>query len=72
MAERVNVKALRQRLGMNREAFAEYVHSHPRTVRRWENRESEPSPMASAHLARLADEAETESATRRKPLRVED
>lgn len=71
MAERVNVRAIRQRLGLNRDDFGALVGAHPRTVRRWENGEGDPSPMAVKHLFKVREEAdEVESGTRRKALPV--
>lgn len=72
MAERVNVKALRERLGMSRAELGERVSANKRTVRRWENGESDPSPMAAKHLAQLFEDAgDDESSTRRKSVRME-
>ena len=63
MATRVDVKAIRDRLGDNREDFGKRLGASSRTVRRWENGEVEPSPMASKHLEAL--EAEPASPRRR-------
>ena len=56
MATRVNVKDLRTKLGLNREDFSQKAGCSPRTVRRWENGEADPSQMATRHLEALMQE----------------
>lgn len=46
MANRIDVRALRERAGKNRDDFGKLVGSSGRTIRRWENDEAEPSAMA--------------------------
>lgn len=65
MATRVDVKAIRERFGENREDFGKRVSASSRTVRRWENGEVEPSQMALKHLDALRVESEPTSPRRR-------
>jgi DNA-binding transcriptional regulator YiaG len=65
MATRIDVKAIRSRLGENREDFGRRVSASSRTVRRWENGEVEPSPMALKHLDALLADAPEPSPRRR-------
>ncbi len=50
---RVNVKGLRERLGLNQAELADRLHVDERTIRRWEHGTSRPSPMAMAHMRAL-------------------
>ncbi len=50
---RVNVKGLRERLGLSQAEFADKMHVDERTIRRWEHGASRPSPMAMAHMRAL-------------------
>lgn len=50
MPTRINVRELRDQLGMSRKEFGQCVNASTRTVRRWENGEAEPSQMAMKHL----------------------
>jgi DNA-binding transcriptional regulator YiaG len=60
MATRVDVRAIRDRLGENRESFRKRFPVSNRTVRRWENGEVDPSPMAIKQLDALRDEVPVE------------
>lgn len=62
------VKALRGRMNKSQAQFAELVGTHKRTVRRWENNEVEPSPLAQRLLEALEVPADEDGATRRNPL----
>lgn len=65
------VKALRGRMNKSQAQFAELVGTHKRTVRRWENREVDPSPLAEQTLQRLLEALESPEdagATRRHTL----
>ena len=53
MATRVNVRELREQMGLSREEFRELLGASNRTVRRWENGEAEPSQMATKRLNEL-------------------
>ena len=64
MATRVNVRELRDSLGLNRETFGQRIQASARTVRRWENGEAEPSQMALKLLEGLRNE--TPSGPRRR------
>lgn len=68
MAERVNVKALRDSLGLSREAFGKRIPASSRTVRRWENGEVEPSQMAISRLVALQDEHPPSGPRRREAV----
>ena len=65
MATRVDVRAIRDRLGENRESFRKRFPVSNRTVRRWENGEVAPSQMAITKLEALREEAEPTSPRRR-------
>ena len=56
MATRVDVKAIRSQFGENRESCGKRFPVDKRTVRRWENGEVEPSPMALKQLDALREE----------------
>lgn len=61
MARRINVKDLRDRLGLSqsdlaRRIWGKYEPHYKRTIRRWENDGTDPSPMAQKHLQRLLAE----------------
>ena len=66
MATRVSVKTVRARLGLNREDFGALFPVHSRTVRRWENGEVAPSPMASKQIKALDQDAKSESGPKRR------
>lgn len=66
MATRVDVKAIRDRFGENRETFGKRVSASSRTVRRWENGEVAPSPMALKHLDAIMAESEPPESPRRR------
>lgn len=74
MPPRVNVRALREKMGMSREAFGQQFPVDKRTVRRWENENVDPSPMAHEKLSALHREfmesadAEPAPGPRRKAL----
>ena len=57
---RVNVKGLRERLGLNQAELADKLHVDERTIRRWEHGTSKPSPMAMAHMRSLVRPAQGE------------
>lgn len=65
MATRVDVRALREGLGLSREEFRKMLPVSNRTVRRWENGEVEPSQMALDRLARLQEDAPQSGPRRR-------
>ena len=50
---RMDIKALRDRLGASQEDLANGLHVDVRTIRRWESGSVNPSPMAVAHLQQL-------------------
>lgn len=66
-ARRLNVKALRTRLGMTQSDLARHIwgdditgdtlRARNRTIRRWENDGLGPSPMAAKHLKQLANDS---------------
>lgn len=56
MATRINVRELRQSLGLNREDFGKQIGGSSRSVRRWENGEAEPSQMALKRLEELRED----------------
>lgn len=75
MAPRVDVRALREKMGCSQEAFGEQFPVDKRTVRRWEAGTVDPSPMAHEKLHALhqqhmtsADAEPTASGPRRKAL----
>ena len=51
---RMNVKELRQRLGLSQDKLAALLGVAPYTVRRWESGKSQPSPLALKQLNQLA------------------
>jgi DNA-binding transcriptional regulator YiaG len=71
MPTRVDVKALRSQFGENRESFGKRFPVDKRTVRRWENGEVEPSPMALKQLDALRLETGAEPGPRRRSERRE-
>lgn len=50
-----DVKAIRTRMGLGRKEFAALLPASSRTVRRWENDEVDPSPLAVQQLQRLIE-----------------
>lgn len=62
MATRVDVRAIRDRLGENRDAFSKRFPVSGRTVRRWENGEVAPSQMALKQLHELSEGEDVEPA----------
>lgn len=50
---RFNVKALRESMGLDRDEFSDRVGVDVRTIRRWENAEVDPSPMATRRLREM-------------------
>jgi DNA-binding transcriptional regulator YiaG len=56
LANRINVRALREKVGLNRDDFGARVGASGRTIRRWENDEAEPSAMACKILYSLAEQ----------------
>ena len=65
MAVRVNVRELRESLGLSREQFRKMLPVSNRTVRRWENGEVEPSQMALDRLTQLREDAPSDGPKRR-------
>lgn len=57
---RVDVKAMRDRVGMNVHEFAEALNVNTRTVRRWEREGISPSPMARAQMRSLLQRTRSE------------
>jgi DNA-binding transcriptional regulator YiaG len=58
MAERIDIAALRKRLGMTRKQLAEAVGaSATSTICRWENRKSEPRGSALKLLKQLDEQS---------------
>jgi len=49
----VDVKQLRQRLGLSRDALARKLGVSPKTVYLWEKGKNKPSPMAQQKLEEL-------------------
>ena len=56
MATRVNVKAFRDRWGLSQPDLAKRISVDARTISRWENGATAPSPMAKEHLKRVEQE----------------
>ena len=54
----VNVRALRSKLGLTQEEFADRVGVYESTVRRWEARAVSPSKLALRQIRRLMPQAE--------------
>ncbi|MBL7125153.1 MAG: helix-turn-helix domain-containing protein [Dehalococcoidales bacterium] len=54
----MNVKELRERLGLSQDKFAALLGVAPYTVRRWESGKSQPSPLALKQLSQLTEKAE--------------
>lgn len=52
----IDVKALRERLGLSQVELAKRIPVHELTVSRWENGHMQPSAMAREHLKRVEDE----------------
>jgi transcriptional regulator with XRE-family HTH domain len=52
------IKALREKLGMNQTAFAFALGTRPSTVSKWESDHNRPSPDVFVRLAKIADGAE--------------
>lgn len=69
---RVDVRGLRDALKLSREDFGALVPVDKRTVRRWENGEGEPSPMAYHRLCAIRDEHTEPETTvpRRRPVTI--
>lgn len=68
MATRVDVRALRENLGLSREQFRKMLPVSNRTVRRWENGEVEPSQLALDKLAQLQEDAPKTGPRRRETV----
>lgn len=66
MATRINVRELRDSLGLSREQFRKAIGASNRTVRRWENGEAEPSQMALKRLAEVQEEQPSSGPRRRE------
>ena len=66
---RFNVKALRESMRKDQVAFAALVGVDERTIRRWENAEVDPSPMATRRLREIQQANEQPDAAR-TPTRV--
>lgn len=49
----VNVRALRTSMGLSADDLASKVGVHRRTIRRWEARDYDPSPLAVSKLKEL-------------------
>ena len=54
----MNVKAIREALGLKQEKFAQRIGVSFATVNRWENGKAKPSPLAKEKLSRLAKQAD--------------
>lgn len=50
---RINVKQLRDDMGLSLPKMAEQLGVHARTIQRWESAESDPSPLATEKLRAL-------------------
>ena len=50
MPGRVNVRGLRESMGLSHDDIADRLGVHPRTVWRWESGETKPSPLALRQL----------------------
>ena len=68
MPTRVDVRAIREALGLSREQFRKMLPVSNRTVRRWENGEVAPSQMAISKLEQLQDEQPMTGPRRRTVL----
>lgn len=53
MPPRINTKALRASMGLSIDGLAEKIGVHGRTISRWENGHTDPSPLAVARLREL-------------------
>lgn len=63
MARRINVKALRDSIGCSIDDLAAKLGVHSRTVSRWENGHTDPSPLA---ISKLRELQQPEVPTRRQ------
>jgi DNA-binding transcriptional regulator YiaG len=50
MPRRIDVKAMRDEMGLSRSEMAEKLGVHERTVKRWEEADHDPSPLANERL----------------------
>jgi DNA-binding transcriptional regulator YiaG len=53
MANRINVKSLRESMGLSIDGLASKIGVSGRTVSRWENAHNDPSPLAVSRLREL-------------------
>lgn len=53
MSRRVNVNALRTSMGLSISEFAKRLGVHERSVSRWENAHTDPSPLALSRIQEL-------------------
>lgn len=57
MPRRIDIRALRTRMGVSQSSLANTLGVHVRTIIRWENDPSiDPSPLAMQNIRRTADE----------------
>ncbi len=56
----MDIKAIREKLGLTQEQLAHKIGVSFPTVNRWERKKSKPSPMAQKLLERLARNAKME------------
>lgn len=73
MSRRVNVNALRTSMGLSIEQLAERLGVHARTVSRWENAHTDPSPLALKQLRELQapDDRTSGDGPRRLPALID-
>lgn len=68
MSRRINVQGLRQGMGLSIEQLAEKLGVHGRTVSRWENGHTDPSPLALQQLRKMQQPDDATPAVRRRPF----
>jgi putative transcriptional regulator len=51
-----DIRAIRESLGLNPAAFAEFLGVRPATLRSWESGQTEPSPLARRFLGEIRDD----------------
>ena len=63
MPARVDVRGMRDRMGLSQIQLADKLGIHERTVRRWEEGRIHPSPMAMANIKRMQQEYNSHTPT---------
>lgn len=72
MSRRINVQSLRQSMGISIDELAKRLGVHGRTISRWENGHTDPSPLALQQLRKLQEPNDATPAVKRRPFQPTD